>query len=852
MKGLINNKREVNMKKWKTGTLIIGLAFCLCLMAGKALSQENQNANPPEPKATEGLSPDKSGQAGALNVIDKEGKPLGNCPLKHTDVKAEISGYVARVNVTQEFGNPFKEKIEAIYTFPLSSNGAVDDMLMKVGERTIKGQIKKREEARKIYEAARDSGRVASLLDQERPNIFTQSVANIMPGESVTVMISYVEILKYEDGEYSFNFPMVVGPRYIPGSPTGNEGAPDVRRPDTIGTIVPPKAFGEAERGTGWSPDTTQVPDASKITPPVTPEGTRAGHDISISVNLNAGIPIKRIDSKLHEIDTSNVSDSTKQITLKSKDTIPNKDFILNWEVAGDKIEDAILTTGKDGNGFFTMILQPPKRPLKSEITPKEMVFVIDCSGSMSGYPVETAKQAMKLCIEMMNENDTFNIIGFAAGQLALFDKPQPNTKENMEKGLKFLAERTGGGGTEMLSCINAVLNVPEDSQHLRIVCFMTDGYVGDDMTILGAIKKKLGNARLFPFGIGGSVNRFLLDNMALMGKGEVDYVTLGEPGHRAAERFHERIACPLLTDISIDWGGLEISDIYPKSIPDLFSAKPVVLKGRYTKPGKTEITLKGKIVGKDFSRKIQVVLPENNQANNSLGSIWARARIDDLMSQDWEGVQSGNTKGDVKELITHLGLEFRLMTQYTSFVAVEEMTITEGGKPTTITVPVEMPEGVSYEGVFGATGNEKMKKYQGGYAGAPPPQAQMMLKECDKSESCDEEKPSAPPTPKTPEEKIKARLDTILQGLADKVAKEGKDGNLKLEGFEVKDGKVMVKVFLNDSSEEKLAELKKLGLEIIAEPKAIKMIIARIDVKKLNDLAQLDCVVMVTPATLK
>jgi Ca-activated chloride channel family protein len=820
-------KASIYLKRILFGLTLLAI-ISLSVLFNQAVSQEQGKPTNNE---------DTSGQ-GELKALDKDGKPIGNCPLKHTDVSVEISGYVARVNVTQQFENPFKDKIEAIYTFPLSSDGAVDDMLMKVGARTIKGQIKKREEARQIYEAAKNSGRVASLLDQERPNIFTQSVANIMPGESVTITISYVEILKYEDGEYNFVFPMVVGPRYMPGSPAGH-------------------------KGTGWARDTNQVPDASKISPPVTPEGVRAGHDISVTVNLNAGTSIKRISSKLHEIETVKTNDSAVKISLKNQKTIPNKDFILNWEVAGDKIEDAFMTTAHKGkDGFFTFILQPPKRPAKSDITPKEMVFVIDCSGSMRGYPIETAKKTMRLCIELMNPDDTFNITAYANNQAKLFETPQPNSKENCDKGLDFLATRTGGGGTEMLPCINAVLDPPEDPKRLRIVCFMTDGFVGNDMQILGAIKNKLGNARLFSFGIGSSVNRFLLDNMALMGRGEVDYVSLKEKGDGAAERFHERISCPLLTDISIDWNGLAVADVYPKNIPDLFSAKPLVLKGRYTASGKGEITLKGKIAGKEYSRKIKVEFPEDNPDNNSLGSLWARARIDDLMSTDWESVQMGKPKDDIKNQITHLGLEFRLMTQYTSFVAVEEMIITDGGKARTIAVPVEMPEGVSYEGVFGTNQGANWGTAKRSPRARPMQPSVMPSSGPVPGNQSPQLSPATVPSdgldsiplkePKTAEEKIKARLDNILQGLAEKVAKEGKDGNLKLSGCEVVNNKIEIKIYLKNNSAKKIEELKKLGVEILVESKVIKIVIARIDVGKLNDLAQIDNVRFVTPVEIK
>src|SRR3989442_9876422 len=231
---------------------------------------------------------------GMLRAVDGEGNPTGLCPLRHTDVKAAVAGFLARVNVTQEFENPFNDKIEAVYTFPLPQNAAVDDMTLTVGERVVKGKIKRREEAQAIYQAARAAGHVAGLLDQERPNIFTQSVANIMPGDRVKVTISYVETLKYEDGSYEFVFPMVVGPRYISGSAVGKQGG-------------------------GWSQDTDRVPDASRITPPGTPKGTRAGHDISIEVLVDAGVPIRQLHSTLHDIDVKRIDSSAALVRRKDK-----------------------------------------------------------------------------------------------------------------------------------------------------------------------------------------------------------------------------------------------------------------------------------------------------------------------------------------------------------------------------------------------------------------------------------------------------------------------------------------------------------------------------------------------------
>src|SRR5205814_1986316 len=277
---------------------------------------------------------------------------------------------------------------------------------------------------------------------------------------------------------------------------------------------------------------------------------------------------------------------------------------------------------------------------------------------------------------------------------------PVPATKGNLAKAQAFLESRQGGGGTEMMKAIKASMDPSDRQNHVRVVCFMTDGYVGNDLEIIGEVQKHP-NARVFAFGIGGSVNRFLLDNMAKYGRGEVEYVALNDDGSAAARRFHERIRNPLLTDISIDWNGLAVSDVYPKNVPDLFSAKPVILSGRYSGNGRGVIRLKGKMSGRDFVREIPIDF-SSPQSHDVLATLWARTRIDDLMSQDSNGAQRGVMKEDVKQAIVQLGLDYRLMTQFTSFVAVEEMIVTDGGQPRRIDVPVEVPEGVNREAIFG------------------------------------------------------------------------------------------------------------------------------------------------------
>jgi Ca-activated chloride channel family protein len=594
---------------------------------------------------------------GGLEAIGKNGKALGSCPLKHTNVKAGISGFLARVRVTQEFKNTFEQPIEAVYVFPLPDDAAVDETTMKIGTRSIRAKILKREEARKVYESAKSTGQTASLLDQERPNIFSQAVTNIMPGEKIVIEISYVETLKYDDGRYEFVFPMVVGPRYKPA------------------------AMSRAQR--------------KLISPPVAVE-SRAGHDISLSVSLDAGVPVAAIRSASHAIETQTLIGSRAEIKLKNSNTIPNKDFILRYDVAGRKINDAVMTHSNGKGGYFTVILQPPDKVTAKDVSPKEIVFVLDTSGSMDGFPIEKAKESMKMALDGLYPNDTFNLITFAGDTHILFDKPVPPTAANMRKAQAFLASRTGGGGTEMMKAIKAALEPSSSAEHLRIVCFMTDGYVGNEGEIIAEIQKHP-NARVFSFGIGSSVNRFLLDKMALEGRGEVEYVTLDDDGTKAAKRFHERIRNPLLTDISLDWNGLAVADVYPRKLNDLFSAKPLIVHGRYTKSGNGTIRLRGKFAGKDVVRELSVSFPENALENDVLSTLWARTRIDELMSNDYNSVaQNGRTKPEIEQAITQLGIEYRLMTQFTSFIAVEEKVVNKSGKQVRVDVPVELPESVS------------------------------------------------------------------------------------------------------------------------------------------------------------
>jgi Ca-activated chloride channel family protein len=807
---------------------------------------------------------------GTLDAYGKDMRPLGGCPLKHTDVQVDISGFIARVTLKQEFQNPYTSPIEAVYTFPMSERSAVDSMTMIIGDRVIKGLIKEREAAKQIYEAAKNAGKTASLLDQERPNIFTQSVANIMPGNNIVITISYVEYLKFDDGEYAYSFPMVVGPRYIPGNLTGANPAP---APGNLGEKAGPES-------------TDQVPDAGRVNPPITPEGTRAGHDISLAVNLDAGIALNDVKSELHEVTVEHPSPHRAVIKLADKKEIPNRDFVLTYSVTAKQIEDAVLTHTSAKGGFFTLILQPPDRVAPRQVVPKEMMFVIDCSGSMSGFPIEKAKATMKLAIEQMNPNDTFNLVTFAGGLGYCFEKPMPNTAHNQRKALDYLANLQGGGGTEMMPAIHAALGNQCDPERLRIVCFMTDAYIGNDMAIIDAIQKNVDKAHVFAFGIGNSVNRFLIEGMARAGCGASEIVTLDTCAEEAVERFAERIHSPVLTNISVDFGGLPVESVYPEGIPDLFSAQPLVIMGRYAGKGTGTITLRGQTANGTFERKIPVDLPESNPSHDVLASLWARTAVEDLMYQDWLGMQLNNPDRAMKEKVTKLGLEFGLMTQFTSFVAVEERVVNENGRLTKVEVPVEMPDGVSYEGIFGSEADRIAKLSAGGSRAGVPAVQLNSLGYAGKAVAVAPNRPAAPPVPMTelrkeratsgvrgesvadvslyqavpPTEPSKAaegkrrdldkksdsnKLDASLRGLKAKLT----DGNYRDENVVVNNSQLTVVIELEDDSEASIAALKQFGVRVKSHTRSSKRVLATVTVDQLEKIAAFDFVKRISPS---
>ena len=473
----------------------------------------------PAPASAQG-----SGPGGLLKARLPDGQTL-ELPLKATVYRAEVSGTHAHVELRQVYENTAQVRLEAVFAFPLPEDAAVHEMFFRIGDRIVRGEVKERQEARRTYEEAKAAGQTTALLEQERDNLFTQSLANVPPGERIVVMLRYVHEVPYEAGVHELVVPTTVGPRYVPGEPI-------------------PSAW---DSGHGVLPDTDRVPDASRISPPTLPPGTRSGRDLAVSVRLLAGVTPAAVRSPTHRIVAEREGDGVLA-RITPADAIPNRDFVLRYRVARERGVDFRLAAHRsNGEGFAALTFQPPATVVAADVLPRELVFVLDCSGSMSGDPLDKARAVVERALSEARDGDTFQIVRFSDSASGLGSKPLPVTPDNVARGMEYLRGLNGGGGTDMLSGIGAALGFPGDRRRLRMVMFLTDGYIGNESEILAEVQRQLGGARIFSFGVGSSVIRYLLDRLAEVGRGAVTYVLPGSDTTEAVDRFYRRIDAPVL-----------------------------------------------------------------------------------------------------------------------------------------------------------------------------------------------------------------------------------------------------------------------------------------------------------------
>lgn len=596
--------------------------------------------------------------AGLYALIDGEER---NLTLKHTDVDAQVSGNIAQVEVVQTFANPYDRPLEAVYKFPLPDDAAVDDMEIKIGDETIRGLIKRKEEAQAIYDEAKDDGKTAALLEQERDNIFTQSLANILPGEEIEVTIRYSNSLKFEGEDYEFIFPMVVAPRY--------EGAQ-----------VKASGFTTSEK--------TLNPDYFPA--------NRSGQDITVNLEIDAGVPIQNLTSPTHAIETQALGGTTG-ISLANDDEIPNKDLIVRYQVTGKETQSTMLAQADQRGGHFATYLIPAVDYQTDEIVPKDVVFLMDTSGSQRGAAIAQSKEMMRHFVQGLNPQDTFTIIDFSSTSQKLSSQPLANTEENRKKALNYVGRISANGGTELMNGINEVINFPEaEDGRLRTIVLLTDGLIGDDRQIIGMIQEQLkpGN-RVFTFGVGDATNHFLINRLAEVGRGTSEILPIEEKPKAAVEEFFAEINNPVLTNIEISWlGEGDAPEIYPEYMPDLFDKQPLVLHGKKgdRRNGKLKVT--GTIAGGKTYEKVFDVNFDQVQGNGAIAQLWGRAKIKEYMNDMYwaETTEGRNT-------VTNTALDYRLVSDYTSFVAVsEEVRVDPQTKTFTEDIAVEIPESMELD----------------------------------------------------------------------------------------------------------------------------------------------------------
>ncbi|QDU59253.1 Vault protein inter-alpha-trypsin [Planctomycetes bacterium Pan216] len=603
--------------------------------------------------------------------------------LKGTKVDAEISSVLARVRVEQTFQNPFSDRIEAVYVFPLPENAAVDGYFFKVGEKVIRGVVKERQQARKEYEQAKSEGRKASLLEQERANIFTQSLANIPPGAEVTVHIEYVHPVDIDGSSYVFRFPMVVGPRYIPGQPLG--------RPSV---------------GRGWAPDTDEVPDASRVTPAPLPPGKRSGNDVAIQLTIEGAMPIRDIVPVTHEVDVKKVTPTRSVVRLKEKKVLADKDFVIEYRLAGDQVVVASLAHRSQEKGTFAVVIQPQHGVNAEDATPREYLLLLDRSGSMSGRAISQLRILAQHLLDGLNPQDTFRVATFNNGVRSHRRQPILATPENIADAKAFIRGIRANGGTEINGALHEIV-APREGEvgRPRYLVLVTDALVGNDDSILATLKTpRFADVRVFPVAMGSAPNDYLIRRAAELGRGFSLRTTNEDNPAEIAQRFSRKIAKPVMTDLEIEWGGLAVEEVLPSPLPDLYADRPLVVMGRYAKPGKAEISIKGNLMGEMAATSLSLELPEQEAANDALEPLWARQRIRQIWNR-----QLGHESADAKKTITRLGIEYQLVTKYTSFIAVErDDEPVLAGQPRQYLVAPMLPEGMTAlaSGAFATAAN--------------------------------------------------------------------------------------------------------------------------------------------------
>jgi Ca-activated chloride channel homolog len=589
-------------------------------------------------------------------VIENGDPALDQLPLESTKVHVAIADMVAAVTVTQVYENRGKRAINPRYVFPASTRAAVHGLTLAFRNQVIEARIHEREQAKQVFEQAKKAGKTATLLEEQRPNVLTMSLANVMPGDRILVTLKYNELLVPTEGNYDFVFPTVVGPRY------SNQPA-------------------------ATAPETSRF-----VSAPYLKQGTTVPSTLELSGTLATGIPLQRLESVTHRLTARADNANLSHFSLDASEArAESRDFVLRYRLAGSAIQSGLSLFDSDQEHFFLLQVQPPERVTDAELPPREYVFIVDVSGSMIGYPLDTAKGLLSELVGSLRPTDSFNVMLFSGGSRVLAPRSLPATKANVRLALDMMNAEQGGGGTELLPALQRALSLDGSAGRSRSFVLVTDGYVDADKQAMDLVRQHLGDANTFAFGIGSSVNRYLIEGIAKAGFGEPFIVTREEEAKEAAKRFGAYVRSPVLTDVRVAYEGLDVYDVEPRAIPDVLASRPVVVLGKYRGAPKGSITLTG-VGGKaPYTQRFDVARSVPSPSHRALPHLWARTRIASLSDFGF-----GDLAPAAKAEVTALGLRYSLLTQFTSFVAVAHTVRNFGAPASDVDQPLPLPQGVS------------------------------------------------------------------------------------------------------------------------------------------------------------
>ncbi|MCZ6830176.1 MAG: marine proteobacterial sortase target protein [Gammaproteobacteria bacterium] len=618
---------------------------------------------------------------GELLLLAPSGGAVHAAVQLHSKVHLQISGMVAQVQVEQRFRNATDQWLEGVYVFPLPENAAVNQLRLVIGERVIVGEIKERAEAKKIYQQARREGKKASLVEQQRPNMFTSRVANIAPGEEVAVQLRYIQRIDYHNGEFSLRFPMTITPRYIPGQPLARDlpFAEAFSQQEAFSRLEALSLLTDSVHG--WAVATDQVPDAAAITPPLQPPLMAAeprANTIELSAEIDVGLLLDAVESVYHPIKLTR-SGRRYSLQLVQPERPMDRDFMLRWRPQeGSEPQAAVFREQVNGEDYALLMVLPPQRA-DTEVLPREMIFVIDTSGSMGGSSIVQARQSLQFALGQLRSQDRFNIVEFNSSARALFASAQSASGHNVARAREFVRHLDAGGGTEMRSALQLALSdnsnrQGEELQLLRQVVFITDGAVGNETALFQEIQQRLGRSRLFTVGIGSAPNSWFMRKAAQVGRGHSTFIGDISEVQQQMQALFDGLSTPLSSDIRIDWP--QEVEAYPARVPDLYRGQPVLVAARLiaAKPGSPSpvgsVTVSGRNAAGRWQRRLELpAQAADEQLHKGVASVWARQKIAELL----DGKILGTPEDEVRAAVLPVALAHQLVSPYTSFVAVEQ-----------------------------------------------------------------------------------------------------------------------------------------------------------------------------------